>query len=57
MNSYCYFREEMWWLNMERNSVLKIGPDIKPGECWFTGLMVELLGHWSNRITKPDKTG
>jgi hypothetical protein len=34
-------------------SVLKTGPDIKPVEYWFTGLMVEPPGHWSNRMIKP----
>jgi hypothetical protein len=39
------------------HSVLKTGPVIKPVRHWFTGLLVEPLGHWSNRMTKPDKTG
>jgi hypothetical protein len=34
-------------------SVLKTGPDIKPEEYWFTGSLVEPLGHWSNRMIKP----
>jgi hypothetical protein len=35
-------------------SVLKIGPDIEPVKYWFTGLLVEPLSHWLNRMTKPD---
>jgi hypothetical protein len=37
--------------------ILKIGPDIEPEEYWFIGLLVGPLGHWSNRMIKPDKTG
>jgi hypothetical protein len=37
-------------------SVLKTGPVIKPVIVWFIDLLVKPLSHWSNRMTKPDKT-
>jgi hypothetical protein len=38
------------------NSVLKTEPVIEPEKYWFTDLLVEPLGHWSNRMIKPDKS-
>jgi hypothetical protein len=35
-------------------NVLKIGPVIELARCWFTILLVEPLGHWSNRMKEPD---
>jgi hypothetical protein len=34
--------------------VLKTEPAIEPAGCWFTSLLVEPLGHWSNRMKEPD---
>jgi hypothetical protein len=41
----------------DQDNVLKTGPVIKPVKCWVNGLLVELLNHWSNRMTKLDRTG